>query len=76
MTSSRLNATTQAAESHNASNVKNMDILARYARTQRNAAIAAAAITQGHAQAYHPRHASVAQPATKESIHHGLRNAQ
>jgi hypothetical protein len=76
MTLSWLNATTQAVESHNASNVKSMDILARYARTQRNAAIAAAVTAQGHAQVYHPRHASVAQPATKESTHHGPRNAQ
>jgi hypothetical protein len=76
MTLSWLNVTTQAVELYNALNVKNIDILARYARIQRNAAIAAAVIIQGHAQAYHPRHASVTQPAIKESTHHGPRNAQ
>jgi hypothetical protein len=53
-----------------------MDISARYARIQRHAAIAAAATTQRHAQVYHPRHASVAQPAMEESMHHGPRNTQ
>jgi hypothetical protein len=51
-----------------------MNILVRYTQTQRNAVIAAAVITQGHAQAYHPRHASVAQPATKKNTYHGPRN--
>jgi hypothetical protein len=53
-----------------------MNILTRYARTQRNTAITAAVITQRHAQVYHPRHASVAQSAIKKNIYHGPRNAQ
>jgi hypothetical protein len=51
-----------------------MNILARYARTQKYAAITAAAITQRHAQVFHPRHVSVAQHATGESIYYSHRN--
>jgi hypothetical protein len=53
-----------------------MDISARYTRIQRHAAITAAAITQRHAQVYHPRYASVAQPAIEESMYYSPRNTQ
>jgi hypothetical protein len=53
-----------------------MDILAQYVQTLRHATIVTAAIIQGHAQAYHLRHVSGAQPAIEESMYHGPRNAQ
>jgi hypothetical protein len=66
---------TQAAELHNALNIKNMDISAQFAQTKRHAAIAAKTTTQRYAQIYRLRHAGAAQPATEDNIHHGPENA-